>query len=92
MATLRNLPTTPPTPYPPNLNPQNLRVGDKVITDFYPGQERMIRTIYEILPFPKAASGLGVRFRDKRQWFVCGHAVLVAAERCLPLDHPHASK
>lgn len=88
MATLRVLPTTPPTPYPPNLNPQNLRAGDRAVTDFYPGQERLIRTISEIVPFPKE-HGLGVRFRGKRQWFVCGEAVLVAAEHCLPLDHPH---
>ncbi len=86
MATLRK---SPKTPFPLNPNPKALKVGDRVVTDFYPGHEGLIRTIFEIDPLPKSASGIGVRFLDKHQGFVGEHAILVPAERCLPPTHPH---
>ena len=75
-----------PEPWPTNPNPQDLRVGDRVVTDFYPGQETTIRTVQEILEVPNRRSGLALRLSGRGQWVVFGLTVVIDAGRCLPVN------
>jgi hypothetical protein len=81
-----------PEPFPHNPNPRNLKVGDRVVTDFYPGQEATIRTIKEILEVPNRPSGLALRLSGPGQWMVYNMAVVIDAGRCLPVNSDHTLK
>lgn len=71
-----------PEPFPRNPNPQSLKAGDRVVTDFYPDQLKTIRTIEEIWP-ANLPSGLGLLLSGAGQWEILDQPILIDAGRCL---------
>lgn len=73
----------PNTPFLINPNPSTLKVGDRVVTDFYPGNH--IRTVLEVFSGTMFRSGIGLRLSGPGQFTVIGLTILVEADRCLPV-------
>lgn len=82
---LRTLQQEPPEPFPINPNPHALKVGDRVVTDFYPDKVHLIRTVKEVIPGPMFRSGQGLRVTGPDQQVVIGLSILIDAGRCLPV-------
>jgi hypothetical protein len=55
-----------------NKRVQDLKVGDKIVTDFFQGEENIVRTITELFDNVPTGSGRGVIFDAGEKCPCCG--------------------